>query len=85
MAVAESETYVGSAIRRKEDDALLRGGGTFVDNLTLPGTLAMFVVRSPYPHEQCHRSVLSSAIPRVPARFRVHAGLFGLSAAILGP
>src|SRR5215510_12288286 len=50
MAVAESETYVGSAIKRKEDDALLRGGGTFVDNLTLPGTLAMVVVRSPYPH-----------------------------------
>ena len=50
MAVAESETYVGSAIKRKEDDALLRGGGTYVDNLTLPGTLAMIVVRSPYPH-----------------------------------
>ncbi len=50
MAVAETETYVGSPIKRREDDALLRGSGTFVDNLTLPGTLAMVVVRSPYPH-----------------------------------
>ena len=50
MAVAERETYIGTPIKRREDDALLRGNGTFVDNLTLPGTLVMVVVRSPYPH-----------------------------------
>jgi aerobic carbon-monoxide dehydrogenase large subunit len=40
---------VGTPVKRKEDAALLRGRGTFVDNLTLPGTLYMAVVRCPYP------------------------------------
>jgi carbon-monoxide dehydrogenase large subunit len=51
MAVTEETgTYVGSSVKRKEDDALLRGRATFVDNLTLPGMLWMAVVRSPYAH-----------------------------------
>jgi carbon-monoxide dehydrogenase large subunit len=51
MAVVEStETFVGTSVKRKEDAALLLGRGTFVDNLTIPGTVAMVVVRSPYAH-----------------------------------
>jgi carbon-monoxide dehydrogenase large subunit len=51
MAVAEStETVLGTSLKRKEDAALLRGAGRWVDNLTLPGTVAMAVVRSPYAH-----------------------------------
>jgi aerobic carbon-monoxide dehydrogenase large subunit len=51
MAVAEStETMIGSSVKRREDEGLLRGRGTFVENLTIPGTLAMIVVRSPYGH-----------------------------------
>jgi aerobic carbon-monoxide dehydrogenase large subunit len=51
MAVVEStETIVGTSVKRKEDESLLRGRGTFVEGLTLPGTVAMVVVRSPYPH-----------------------------------
>ncbi|MGH3134854.1 MAG: xanthine dehydrogenase family protein molybdopterin-binding subunit, partial [Gaiellaceae bacterium] len=51
MAVAESTgTFVGTSVKRKEDASLLRGRGTFVENLTLPGTVYMAVVRSPYPH-----------------------------------
>ena len=46
MAVAESA--VGAAIPRKEDAALLTGRGTYVENLSLPGTLSLVVVRSPY-------------------------------------
>ncbi|GIU94938.1 MAG: carbon-monoxide dehydrogenase large subunit [Gaiellaceae bacterium] len=42
-------TVVGTPIKRREDEALLRGRGSFVDNLTLPGTAYMAVVRSPYP------------------------------------
>src|SRR5512145_875818 len=41
---------VGTSVKRKEDASLLRGAGTFLDNLTLPGTAYMYVVRSPYPH-----------------------------------
>ena len=51
MAVTEStETVVGTSVKRKEDAGLLRGRATFVENLTLPGTVAMVVVRSPYAH-----------------------------------
>ena len=51
MAVTEStEAVVGTAVKRKEDAGLLRGRATFVENLTLPGTVAMAVVRSPYAH-----------------------------------
>jgi aerobic carbon-monoxide dehydrogenase large subunit len=51
MAVTETtEAFVGTSVKRKEDAALLRGQTTFVDNLTLPGTVFMALVRSPYPH-----------------------------------
>jgi carbon-monoxide dehydrogenase large subunit len=51
MAVAETatETFIGASVKRKEDASLLRGRGTYVDNLTLPGTVYMAIVRSPYP------------------------------------
>jgi carbon-monoxide dehydrogenase large subunit len=51
MAVTETTgTFMGTSVRRKEDAGLLRGRTTFVDNLTLPATVFMAVVRSPYPH-----------------------------------
>ena len=48
-AVETSARVVGTAVKRKEDATLLRGRGTYVENLTLPGTAHMVVVRSPYP------------------------------------
>ncbi|MBA3433579.1 MAG: molybdopterin-dependent oxidoreductase [Actinobacteria bacterium] len=51
MAITESiQTVVGTSVKRREDASLLRGRGTFVDNLTLPGTVYMAIVRCPYPH-----------------------------------
>jgi carbon-monoxide dehydrogenase large subunit len=44
-----SATAIGTSVKRKEDASLLRGRGTYVENLTLPGTVFMAVVRSPYP------------------------------------
>ena len=32
---------IGTSVKRKEDASLLRGAGTFIDNLTLPGTVYM--------------------------------------------
>jgi aerobic carbon-monoxide dehydrogenase large subunit len=62
MAVAEStETFVGSSVKRREDASLLRGTGTFVDNLTLPATVYMAVVRSPYPHARIASVSLDAA------------------------
>jgi aerobic carbon-monoxide dehydrogenase large subunit len=59
--VEEAGTYVGSSVKRKEDDALLRGRGTFVDNLTLPGMVWMAVVRSPYAHARIESIDLTAA------------------------
>ena len=44
-AVATRAKAIGTSVKRKEDASLLRGRGTFVDNLTLPGTVYMVVVR----------------------------------------
>ena len=59
--IEETGTYVGTSVKRKEDDALLRGRGTFVDNLTLPGMLWMAVVRSPYAHARIESIDLTAA------------------------
>ena len=48
-AVETAPKVMGTAVKRKEDASLLRGRGTYVENLTLPGTAYMVVVRSPYP------------------------------------
>jgi aerobic carbon-monoxide dehydrogenase large subunit len=62
MAIAEStETFVGTSVKRKEDEALLRGRGTFIEGLTLPGTVAMVVIRSPYAHARITRIDLDAA------------------------
>ena len=50
MSAAETETrvpYVGQRIPRIEDPKLLRGAGTFVDDVSLPGMLHAAFVRSP--------------------------------------
>ena len=62
MTVTEAaKPYVGSPVKRKEDASLLRGRGTFVDNLTLPGTVYMAVVRSPYAHARIRGVSLDAA------------------------
>jgi carbon-monoxide dehydrogenase large subunit len=62
MAVTETTgTFVGTSVKRKEDASLLTGRGTFVDNMTLPGTVTMAVVRSPYAHARIKRVNLDAA------------------------
>ena len=41
---------VGSPVRRKEDAKLLQGQAQWVDNMYVPGTVFLHVVRSPYAH-----------------------------------
>jgi carbon-monoxide dehydrogenase large subunit len=43
-------SYVGSSIRRKEDARLLTGRGRFLADITLPRTLHVAFVRSPFAH-----------------------------------
>src|SRR5215510_2374682 len=40
----------GSRIKRREDPRLITGQAKYTDDFTLPGTLHMAVVRSPYAH-----------------------------------
>jgi carbon-monoxide dehydrogenase large subunit len=47
---AQSERWVGRAITRKEDPALITGRGNYVDDIVLPGTLYAAFVRSPEAH-----------------------------------
>ena len=62
MAVTEStDTFVGTSVKRREDAGLLTGRTTWVDNLTVPGTLTMAVVRSPYPHARIKSVNLAAA------------------------
>ena len=60
-ATETSQRVVGTSVKRKEDASLLRGRGTFVDNLTLPGMVYLAVVRNPYPHARIKGVSLDSA------------------------
>src|SRR3954465_2231660 len=44
------DTGFGAAAKRKEDPALLRGEGRYIDDIALPGMLHAAFVRSPYAH-----------------------------------
>ena len=62
MAVTETTTtFVGTSVKRKEDATLLTGRATYVDNMTLPGTVTMAVVRSPYAHARVKSVNLDAA------------------------
>jgi len=41
---------MGHAVRRKEDPRFIRGKGTYIDDIKLPGMLYLDIVRSPYAH-----------------------------------
>ena len=47
-------------LARKEDARLIRGQGTFIDDITLPGMLHGAILRSPLAHARI-RSVDASA------------------------
>ncbi len=41
---------LGHRVKRKEDDRFIRGKGTYVDDIKLPGMLHMAILRSPLAH-----------------------------------
>jgi aerobic carbon-monoxide dehydrogenase large subunit len=43
-------TFSGKPVRRVEDLTLLRGAGTYVDNMKIEGMLTLYFVRSPIAH-----------------------------------
>jgi aerobic carbon-monoxide dehydrogenase large subunit len=46
---------MGHSVKRKEDPRFLRGKGTYVDDVKLPGMLYLDIVRSPYAHARIKR------------------------------
>ncbi len=63
----------GQAVRRLEDDALLAGAGQFTDDVTLPEQVALFFVRSPYPHARIV-AVDSAAALAMPGVLKIVTG-----------
>jgi aerobic carbon-monoxide dehydrogenase large subunit len=60
---------IGHSVKRKEDDRLIRGKGTFIDDVKLPGMLHMAILRSPVPHAKIVSidTDAASAVPGVVA------------------
>src|SRR5689334_25410549 len=46
---------IGRSVPRFEDLRLVRGGGRYVDDVTLPGTAYGHVLRSPHAHARINR------------------------------
>ena len=55
------DRYIGAEVRRKEDPELITGQARYTDDLTIPGTLWVAVVRSPFAHARIKNVDLSKA------------------------
>ena len=80
IASASARFGIGQAVRRREDDRLLRGKGHFAGDVTLPNQLYAYLLRSPHPHAR----IISMNIARAAAAPGVHAILTGEDAAADG-
>jgi aerobic carbon-monoxide dehydrogenase large subunit len=74
----KGNTFVGSPIKRREDERFLRGAGTYVDDLKRDGLFHAAIVRSPVPHGRIraidavgalaikgvHRVITAADVPR---------------------
>jgi carbon-monoxide dehydrogenase large subunit len=52
---------LGQSVPRSEDPRLLRGGGRFADDRTMPGMAHGFVLRSPHAHAKIHAIDVAAA------------------------
>ena len=60
-AARQSTPYVGRALRRREDRKFLIGKGRYVDDVALPGTLNLAILRSPHAHARITSIDLAAA------------------------
>jgi len=72
MATAEIRG-IGHSVERKEDARFIRGKGTYVDDITLPGMLHMELLRSPFAHARI-RSIDTSRAAELPGVVAVVTG-----------
>src|SRR5437899_3553056 len=64
---------LGHSVRRKEDDRFIRGKGTYVNDVKLPGMLHMAILRSPYAHATI-KGIDASAASALPGVVAVVTG-----------
>ena len=64
---------IGHSVERKEDARFIRGKGTYVDDVTLPGMLHMELLRAPFAHARI-RSIDTSAAAALPGVVAVVTG-----------
>ncbi len=65
--------FVGAEVRRKEDPRLITGSSMYVDDLNIPGTAYVAMVRSPHPHARIG-AIDSSAALAMPGVIAVITG-----------
>lgn len=65
--------YVGKPIKRTEDPRLVRGLAHYVDDVRLPDTLHVVMLRSPHAHARLGR-IDAAAARRMPGVVGVHTG-----------
>jgi aerobic carbon-monoxide dehydrogenase large subunit len=73
MSTGNGDGYVGQALKRREDPRFITGRGTYVEDLTRPGTLHVAIVRSPEAHARI-TSIDTSAAEERPGVLGVFTG-----------
>src|SRR5260370_40417782 len=68
-----TKKYVGQSMKRVEDPRLIKGIGTYVDDLTLPGMLHAAFLRSPYAHAKIS-SIKTDVAKTAPGAIGVFTG-----------
>lgn len=69
----ESFQVLGKRVKRKEDSRFLQGRGNYIEDITLPGTVHMALVRSPYGHARIN-SINKEAALAIPGVLAVITG-----------
>ena len=64
---------MGHGVKRKEDPRFIRGKGTYVDDIQLPGMLYLDIVRSPFAHARI-KSIDTSKAMAIPGVLAVITG-----------
>src|SRR6266571_1203658 len=68
-----STSYIGQSMKRVEDPRLIKGIGSYVDDITLSGMLHAVILRSPYAHARIN-SINIDAAKAAPGVFGVFTG-----------
>src|SRR3974377_726096 len=71
--ITTTETLVGKKIRRREDQRLITGTATYVDDIQMPGTDPAPIVRSPHPAAKI-RGIKTQAALDLPGVVAVFTG-----------